>query len=308
MKLAKFSALINVIDKKVLGYICAFMCVLMWSFIPVVSRFGQLHLDNFQFLFWSNILSLVVVFVCMIAIKGAKAFRNFSMRKITYVLFLGALGCAAYYLCLYYGYAQGNSIEVLILQYSWPLLIIILSVVILNERLSRKSWAAVAVGFFGIIVVLTKGDVHNIQFSSLDVSLIVLMGALCFALFSVLGKKLNAEPFAVTTLLFVGGSIVSVISLCMFSSFQLPSKGELVPVVLNGALINGTSYILWLMALERISGSIAAIIVFITPVLSAIWIVIFFEDIFYPAYGIGFILVLTAGFLCIKYSNDAAKG
>jgi len=27
-------------------------CVVLWAFIPVVSKLGQNNLDNYQFLFW----------------------------------------------------------------------------------------------------------------------------------------------------------------------------------------------------------------------------------------------------------------
>lgn len=239
-------------------------------------------------------------------VKGFKPLKSFSISKTLNVLFLGALGCAIYYLCLYYGYVHGRSIEVLVLQYSWPLQIILLSVVILRERLSMISLGAIALGFVGILVVLTKGNLTDIQFSTPAVSVIVLAGAFCFALFSVLSKRLDAEPFATTTLLFAGGTIVSIVSLMLFSSFQLPSTSELIPVLVNGALINGASYIFWLMALKRIPASMAAVIVFLAPALSAIWIVVFFGEVFYPAYGLGFVLVLIAGIVCVKNNEVPA--
>lgn len=287
------------------GYVYALTCVLLWSFVPVVSRFGQSNLDNFQFLFWSNCLSFLVVGLCMLVRKGLAPLKEFSGKRIVYILFLGALGCAVYYLCLYYGYAKGNSIEVLIMQYSWPLQIIVLSVFILGERLPLKSWLAIGIGFLGIVIVLTKGKIADIQFSNLTISFIVLAGAFCFASFSVLSKKLRAEPYTTTTLLFIGGTIISTISLMLFSSFQLPSRAELPSVIINGALINGVSYILWLVALEKIPASISAVLVFLSPALSAIWIVVFFREVFYPAYVIGLVLVLASGYFCIKCSRTS---
>lgn len=288
------------------GYVYALICVLMWSFLPIVSRFGQSHLDNFQFLFWSNVLSLIVVGLCMLAKKGLAPLRSFSLWKAGYVCFLGGLGCGVYYLCLYFGYANGNSLEVLILQYSWPLQIILLSVVILKERLSLASWGGVGLGLFGIILVLTKGNLSAVAFTSLGISALVLAGAFCFALFSVLSKKLHGEAFAVATLLFAGGTLVSTCGMVLFSSFALPRQEELIPVLVNGALINGISYILWLLALSQIPASMAAVIVFLSPVLSAIWIVVFLGEVFYLAYAIGFVLVLASGALCLANARRSS--
>ncbi|MEM9387132.1 MAG: DMT family transporter [Pseudomonadota bacterium] len=287
------------------GHAYALSCIVLWSLIPVVSRFGQTSLDNFQFLFWSNGLSLLVVSACMFAAKGLSSLRRFSPGQVLYVIFLGALGCAVYYLCLYYGYAHGAGIEVLVLQYSWPLLIIVLSVLLLGERLAARAWVAVGAGFLGILVVLTRGDLLSLHISSAATSAVVLMGAFAFALFSVLSKRLGGEPYAVTTLLFVGGLLVSAVCVLTASEFALPKRTELVPVVVNGALVNGVSYILWLKALERAAASVSAVLVFLSPVLSSIWIVVFFHEPFSLSYLVGFVLVLGAGYVCVQAGTGA---
>lgn len=292
--------------KRNTGYAYALTCIALWSLIPVVSRFGQSTLDNFQFLFWSNALSLLVVGACLAAAKGLRSLRRFTLRQSLYVMFLGALGCAIYYLCLYYGYAHGAGIEVLVLQYAWPILIIILSVFLLGERLPPRAWLAVGAGFLGILIVLTKGDLLSLRISSAATTAVVLAGAFAFALFSVLSKRFAGEPYAVTTLLFVGGLLVSIVSLLAVSEFALPRREELVPVVVNGALVNGISYILWLKALERVTASVSAVLVFLSPVLSSIWIVLVFDEPFSLSYLIGFALVLGAGFVCVRAGADAA--
>lgn len=282
--------------------------MVLWSFIPVVSRFGQLNLDNFQFLFWSNLLSLFIVFGCMLVARGRKnccdIVQKLSVMKIIYILFLGFLGCTFYYLCLYYGYAHGNGLEVLVLQYSWPIFIIILSAFLLSERLPVRSWVAVFFGFVGILLVLTKGNFSEIQLSSPFVSATVVAGAFGFALFSVLSKKLHIDPYMMTSLLFVGGLLTSAASLYLVSDFAFPERDELIPVVVNGALINGISYIFWLKALEKIPASISAVLVFLAPVLSSIWIVLFFQEPFYGVYLIGLTLVIISGYVCAK-NNQA---
>ncbi len=155
-------------------------------------------------------------------------------------------------------------------------------------------------GFFGILLVLTKGNISELKFSNLSVALIVLLGAVSFALFSVLSKKFKGEPYTTTTLLFVGGLITSTIALFIFSKFIWPNQDELIPVIINGAFINGISYIFWLKALEKIKASIAATLVFLAPVLSSIWIVLFFKEPFYISYAIGLSLVIIAGLVSVK--------
>ena len=97
-----------------------------WSFIPIISRLGQITLNFYQLLFWSNVISTIVLGLLYFISNGRKT-NSMSIKDYLYNLILGSLGCALYYLFLYYGYYNGNSIEVLIIQYTWPLQMIILS-------------------------------------------------------------------------------------------------------------------------------------------------------------------------------------
>lgn len=288
------------IKSKAIGLSYALLCVLLWAFIPVVSRFGQLELDNFQFLFWSNILSLIVVSIPTIQLKKFALLKSISTLKLIKLILLGTLGCAFYYLCLYYGYARGEGLEILIIQYSWPLLIVILSAILLKEKLSFLSVFAASIGFLGIINVFTKGNILNISFSNLSTNLIVLIGAFSFALFSVLSKKIQEDEYLTTSIYFLGGTILSTLSMFLFSNFSFPSQKEIIPVLFNGAFINGISYIFWLKALHLIPASFAAILVFFTPVIASLLIIIFFNEPFLWSNLIGLIMVLIAGFLASK--------
>lgn len=290
----------NSLQAKTVGLSYALLCVILWSFIPIVSRFGQLKLDNFQFLFWSNLLSFVVVAIPTLYLKKVSLIKTISTSKQIKLILLGTLGCAFYYLCLYYGYANGEGLEVLVVQYSWPVLIVILSAILLKERLTFISVFAASLGFLGIVNVLTKGDLNSLSFDNLFANFIVLIGAFSFALFSVLSKKIQEEEYITTLLYFLGGILLSTLAMLLLSQFSFPSKQEIIPVVLNGAFINGISYIFWLKALHLIPASLAATLVFFTPVLSTLLIVLIFQEPFLLSNATGLVMVLIAGFLANK--------
>ena len=87
-----------------------------------------------------------------------------------------------------------------------------------------------------------------------------------------------------------------------FSDFALPSGSEIVPVLVNGIMVNGFSYLFWLLALRSTEASWLAPFVFITPVLFSIYLIVFFNEPFAAAYGIGLVLVITGGLVnSLKY-------
>ena len=187
--------------------------------------------------------------------------------------------------------------EILVIQYSWPILIVLLSLFIHKERLTMKKVLSLFLGFTGVLFVLTKGNIRDVHFDNPAVIILVALGAFCFALFSVLGGKVKVNPSAANTVYFFMAAVASFLSMLVFSEWALPQSREILPVMLNGVLVNGFSYVLWIVALRETSPGFAAPFTYLTPVLSALFLVLFFREPFLPAYGIGLFLVLAGGFL-----------
>lgn len=270
-------------------------CVILWAFIPVVSRFGQQNLDNYQFLFWSSILSLVVLFLTSIFYGKWQVIKNYSTKDFLIAIGLGFLGAFLYYLLLYFGYAHAKGLEVLAIQYTWPIFIVIFSTIFLKEKLNIQNLIAIILGFSGVLMVLTKGDFSQVYLDNLAVDFIVLLAASVFGLFSVLSKKFNFESITATTLFFLSATAFSFIAMLIFSEFAMPTKSSLIPILGNGILINGFSYVLWLKGLSYAKASFVAPFVFLTPILAAILIVVFFQEAFLPIYLLGLALVVGGG-------------
>ncbi len=280
---------------KTKGTICVLICVALWAFIPIVSKMGQVTLDNHQFLFWSSLVSAVVLSLTAFFSGTLHEIRHHSFKDLSYLFFLGLLGTYIYYLFLYLGYSQATGMEVLVVQYTWPIFIVILSIFILKERLSSKKIMAILLGFVGVITVLTKGEFQSINISNISVILLVGAGSFCFALFSVLSKQIRKDPLGVTIIYFIAACIASFLSMLYYSKFAMPSLAEIGPVLLNGILVNGFSYVFWLVALNSAHASYLAPFTFITPILSAIYLILFFDEPIVPAYGIGLICVVLGG-------------
>ncbi|MFP6776485.1 MAG: EamA family transporter, partial [PS1 clade bacterium] len=238
-------------ESKTKAIIYTLICVALWGLIPVVSKLGQASLDNHQFLFWSSVVSFIAFLVATVTVKKSKEFLSYRPGDWISAIVLGFLGTYLYYILLYFGYANAQGLEVLVLQYSWPIFIVLLSVFILNEKLTPRRGLAVLLGFVGVALVLTKGNITEIHLDNYFVDMLVIGAALSFGLFSVLSKKVNLEPYTMITIFFLTASIASLVSMLLFSDFSLPTKDSIVPVLVNGLFVNGFSYIFWIKALKE---------------------------------------------------------
>lgn len=281
---------------KTKALIYTFLSIFAWSFIPVVSSFAQQKLDASNFLLYSNIFSLIAIYLY------AKIFKyrlNFNKKIVKQTAILGFLGTFLYYVCIYFGYKFANPIEVIIIQYLWPVLIVILSAFLLHEKLNTKKSISVILGFLSVIIVITKGDVTLFTFNFPLGLGIVFLGALSFALFSILSKKMDIDPISGTLLLFAWGVLFSFIwVLCTFG--LTPIKGDsLFYIALNGIFINGISYIWWIEAMRLWDASKVSVFVYATPILGTLWLILLSNQQLFTSYAIALIFVIIAGILTI---------
>ncbi len=283
--------------EEIKGYLYALLCIFFWSLIPVVAKVGQCSLDTYQFLFYSSAVSFISLLVYVLCTGRFADIKKYSLKELCWSLFLGFLGTYIYYLLLYFGYREAKGLDVLVMQYTWPLFVAFLSPLIVKEKLSKKRIIGVLLGFAGVVVVLTRGHIWTLRLPNLNILLLVLLASLCFALFSLLSKGFEKEESLLTTIYFFAATGASLISLGIFSSFTLPTSKDVVSILLNGILVNGFSYILWIMALKRLNASSLASLVFLTPIFAAINLILFFGETFMWIYGVGFLLVLSGSYL-----------
>ncbi|MDC7246684.1 MAG: DMT family transporter [Sphaerochaetaceae bacterium] len=271
------------------------LCVFLWSLIPVTAKIGQTSLDTIQYLSYSSFTSFVTLTVISLVSGRIVHVLTYSLKDWLVITCLGLLGTFVYYLLLYFGYSKAGAIEVLIIQYTWPFLIVLLSRIILKEKIGLSKLISVILGFAGVLSVLSAGDISTISISSPQVLLWVFIGALCFALFSVLSKRVEKEPVSLTAVYYLAATAASAVTLMMRGSFIIPQGSQWLSILINGMFINGISYLLWIRALRLAEASFVAPFVYIVPVLSAIYLVIFFREPMYITTVAGFILVVTAG-------------
>ncbi|WP_455755616.1 DMT family transporter [Sulfurimonas sp.] len=293
--------------KSNISIIYVFLCIVLWSLIPTFAKFGQSSLDNHQYLFYSSIVSFLTLLFISIITKQIKEVFTYS-KKIILVLFgLGFLDFL-YYLLLYYGYKEANGLEVLVIQYMWPIFIVILSLFILKETLTKNKLLSVVFGFIGVSVVITKGDFTQLNFSNIDVLIIVILGAISFALFSVLSKKVKTNLTNAVMVYFFSAILFSFVTISMYSEFIIPSSDDWISIIVNGVFLNGISYLFWIKALQNMDASKVAPYIFITPILSAFFLILFFDEPILISYFVGLVFVIISGLLNSLKKKNVSKG
>lgn len=281
-------------SKNMQGIFYVGLCIFLWAMIPMFAKLSQLRLDHYQYLFYSSIVSFISLLFISFYTKKTRELFKYSWKIYLFLFLLGFLDFF-YYLLLYFGYQKSNGLEVLVIQYTWPIFIVLLSLLILKEKLNLNKIVSLILGFAGVTVVIIKGDFTKIDFGNINVIVMVLLGSCSFALFSVLSKKVNINLTNAVTIYFFTAIIYAFIAMQTFSSFIFPTAQEWLFILINGVFLNGISYLFWIKALQNADASFVAPFIFITPILSAGFLITFFDEPILSVYFVGLLLIIMSG-------------
>jgi drug/metabolite transporter (DMT)-like permease len=165
--------------------------------------------------------------------------------------FLGFLGAYLYYILLYGALALTTASEGFILAYTWPILVLILAFIILKEKVTFKKIISILIGFLGIVVIVTHGQLTAVSFTNQKGDILALIGALVFALCSVLGKKGRYDQVVSVFVYFLTSLVFIVPTFFLTSTLKNPTPAVWIWLLINGLLVNGISYVFWFKALEN---------------------------------------------------------
>jgi drug/metabolite transporter (DMT)-like permease len=130
--------------------------------------------------------SLVAVPMLLAFVTFADGLASLRTRRLGLHLLRGAaLFCA--YMTYYVALATLPLAETIALYFTVPLFVAALSVPILGERVGPRRWAAIAVGFLGMLIIV-RPDPGAIQ----PVALLPVLAALAYATSALLARKMGA--------------------------------------------------------------------------------------------------------------------
>jgi len=279
--------------ERLIPYVNLALCILLWASIPVATKKILTELNNLQTLFYSTVLSTMVLAVLVLLQKKAEGFRQYDRKQYTVMFCLGLLGNYLYYIFLYGALSRTTASEGFVLAYTWPIMVLVLSFLLLKERITIQKIMGILISFVGIVIITTRGNIAELSLTNLQGDILALVGAFIFALFSVLGKKYNFDKTISVFVYFLSALIAIIPTVAVFSEFVLPSPKVWPWVIYNGILVNGISYIFWFKALETGKTHLISNLLYLTPFISLIYISFFLEEKIPASAVLGFAVIVS---------------
>ena len=136
----------------------ALITVLMWSTLAPAVKLTMTEIPTLEML--SITAGLAFLFLLLYnGIRGKLSLlRKMSFRTILKMAGLGFLGLFLYSALYYYGIDQLTSSEACILNYLWPMMIVIFSGILLHEPMTARKIISMLLSFLGIVILSLGGD------------------------------------------------------------------------------------------------------------------------------------------------------
>lgn len=288
------------------GYIYLALCIACWALIPIASKEILSVLDNIQMLFYSTIISTIILFIFVVVQKKIKLVFSYTKKDYFYIILIGFIGIYFNYLMLYKAFSIADPVGVFILNYTWPVFLFVISIFVFKEKLTVKKIFAILISFFGIIIIVTKGNIYQINLHNIKGDFFALLAALSAAVYSVIGKKKNFEKTSSVFLYFLVVLIFITPTLFILSTLKMPNLKSLFWLFINGTFINGISFIFWFKALEYLKTHIISNGIYLTPFLSLIYLYLFLGQKIYLSAIIG-LMFIALGIIIVTFKSRALE-
>ena len=287
-------------EKKQIVY--AVLTVFLWATMAPAVKLMQDSVPTTEVLFLAGVFSVVFLLGRLIANGKVKEYRTFGAQNYKVVLGLGFLGFFVYEFLYYFGIAQLTASTACILNYLWPVMLVLFSCLILKEPFTTRKVIAMVASFLGVVVLSAGG---NDQYGAHPVLGIVgcIVAAVSYGLFSVLNKREDLDQDLCMPIYWGVTMVSGLIAGFVEGGWTMPDLKTWLILAWLGVMANAVGYLIWAIALNDSKNSARiANFAFLVPVLSMLLsALILREQIHWN--GIAALVLILGGILYQSYEK-----
>lgn len=289
------------------AYAFALAAVLCWSTVASAFKLTLGTTGVAELLLVSTVTSLAVLLAIATAQGTLRHLGDWPASEWRHSALLGILNPFLYYLVLFRAYDLLPAQVAQPLNYTWPIVLVLLSALFLRQRLRGYTAAAMAASFAGVMIISTRGDLAGLRFTDTEGVVLAVGSSLLWASYWILNMRSTADPVLKLAANFLFGSLY----VAAFYLLLAEREGIGVAAFLGAAYVGvfemGLTFVFWLRALT-LSSDTARVsnLVYLSPFLSLVVIhFVLGESIHLATIG-G--LVLIVGGIVVQRTGESREG
>lgn len=281
-----------------IAYLYGLGAVLLWSTVATAFKIALGFFSPIQLVFVAVITSIISLTLILVCQKKLHLILQQFTGKPLFYLQTGLLNPFLYYLVLFKAYDSLPAQQALALNYTWAILLPLLAVPLLKQQLKVSDLLASAVGYLGVVIIATNGQLTNISVENPIGIGLALASTLFWCLYWIINTKDKDDPIISLLLSFIVSLPFITISLLITDTFPSLNFQALLAGIYVGLFEMGITFVLWLMALKTSTRTAnISTLAFLTPLLSMVLIGLVLKETITQSSLIGMGLIVSALFI-----------
>lgn len=257
----------------------ALISVLCWSTVATAFKFTLSGMNYVQLLFYASLASSLILLSVARKISASTFPNIFSYKYLMKNVLSGLLNPFIYYMVLFKAYSLLPAQEAQPLNYTWPIVISIFSVIFLKSKFSKLTFAGLALAFTGVVVIATRGDITSFGFENPLGVFLAVSSSVIWASFWIINLKDKRESIEKLAGSFFYGTVISFFYILFFDSFDLKDPVYLFGAVYIGIFEMGITFYFWMKALQLSPNKAkTSTFAFLSPFISLVFIALFLGE------------------------------
>jgi len=279
-------------QKQTKAYLFAITAILFWSTVATAFKTALAGMTFANLLLVSTFISVVVLLAILIIQNTFISTITSNIKQYANSAILGFLNPFLYYMILLKAYSLLPAQIAQPLNYTWPVVLVILSAPFLGQKISVKAILALIVCFIGVIIISFQGK-FNFNIQSPTGIILAIGSSFVWAIFWLLNMKDKRHETPKLFLNFLFGAIYILIYHLLFEKIKIENSTSLCAAIYVGVFEMGITFVLWLTALhyatspEKISS-----LVYLSPFISIFFISFFLHGNIHLTTIIGLIFIV----------------
>ncbi|MFH5923309.1 aromatic amino acid exporter YddG [Roseomonas xinghualingensis] len=263
--------------------------LLLWAFLALLAR-GAAGLPPLQVTAMAFATAGILA-IAWLALRGQLA----ALRQPPIAWIHGVGGLFGYHALYFAALAWAPPVEASLINYLWPLLIVLFSAPILGLRLGPRRLAGVALGLVGCALVVGPGA--SFPPGAAPGFLCAVAGALVWSLYSVTSRRLAAVPTEAVAGFCLASGVLAGLAHLAFETTVAPDARQLLSALLLGLGPVGAAFFLWDVGMKRGDPRFLGTLAYAVPVVSTLLLLLAGEGTLGPRIAAAATLVVGGGWL-----------
>lgn len=246
------------------------IAILLWGMLALLTSYCK-RIPAFEL----NTLTFGIAFLIGVVFFIRSGCDWSQLKQPPRVWITGITGLFGYHALYFAAMRSAPAIEVSLIAYLWPILIVVFSALLPNERLRWFHIAGAGLGFLGIALLFVSKGVIQIEKSSMLGYFFALLCAVIWSSYSVLSRKDKAIPMVMTGAFCGASSLLSLICHIAFEQTVMPLPSEWLAVAALGIGPVGIAFFAWNYGMKHGNIKLLGTLSYLAPLISGALLVVF---------------------------------